>query len=415
MPPTMIKSIKLLISILLLSVQIIAQDNSNSLSSSPYSLFGLGIANDISTGKINGLGKYGFAMPSNTFINNSNPSSFGSIPLNAFLFDFGFKAQTETLYEGSSQESKITSNFSNVAIAFPLSKKSGIGLTLIPFTSVGYNIIGIETNIEGSNETFFSDVIGSGGINDLKINYGYSLSEKLRLGISGSVLFGQITQTENNFIINDVITIADDDNYSGFRVGVGFQYDISNKFSIGGIANFPTKLNSSQTSVITQSFQNDITLENDLDDFKLPLEIGFGIYSKYNEYFKFNIDYKKSFWDETKQSDLTGDFVDQDFLSFGVEYTPRKAGFKFWRNVEYRAGFNYDTGNLEISNERITNYAFNLGLGIPLKRETNSMLNLSYSYGQKGQITNGLILENYHLISINISLEGIWFKKRKIN
>jgi hypothetical protein len=43
------------------------------------------------------------------------------------------------------------------------------------------------------------------------------------------------------------------------------------------------------------------------------------------------------------------------------------------------------------------------------------MLNLGYSYGQRGQISNGLIKENYHLLTLNLSFEGIWFKRRKIN
>ena len=52
---------------------------------------------------------------------------------------------------------------------------------------------------------------------------------------------------------------------------------------------------------------------------------------------------------------------------------------------------------------------------MPLNSSSNSMINIGYSYGSKGQITNGLIKENYHLLSINLSLEGIWFQKRKID
>jgi len=42
------------------------------------------------------------------------------------------------------------------------------------------------------------------------------------------------------------------------------------------------------------------------------------------------------------------------------------------------------------------------------------MLNINYSYGGKGQISNGYVKENYHLLSLNFSLEGIWFLKRKL-
>jgi hypothetical protein len=43
------------------------------------------------------------------------------------------------------------------------------------------------------------------------------------------------------------------------------------------------------------------------------------------------------------------------------------------------------------------------------------MLNFGYSYGQKGQVSNGLIKENYHTLTLNFSLEDLWFVKKKIN
>ena len=51
-------------------------------------------------------------------------------------------------------------------MAVSLSEKSGAGLSLIPSTSVGYSLIGIESTIEGSNELFETNIFGSGGIND---------------------------------------------------------------------------------------------------------------------------------------------------------------------------------------------------------------------------------------------------------
>ena len=401
--------------------EIIAQ--TNSLSSSPYSLYGLGLSNETSTGKTNGLGGFGIAIPSNTFINNSNPASYGSIPLNSFFFDFGLKAQTNTLKEGGSSNSNVIANFSNIAFAFPLSKKSGIGVTLIPFTNVGYTIENIESDIEGSSDTFLSNIDGSGGINDVKINYGYSLNNSLRLGLTVSALFGKITQTETDILPNNLLIIDEESNYSGFRLGAGFQYDLSKTFSLGGTINLPTKLSGNKESTISQysldgatdlSDSNN-TSNSNIDDFKLPTELGFGIQTTLRKYFTLNIDYKKSLWNDTNQSDQLGDYVDQDSYGFGLQYAAEKKESKFFNNLEYRAGFNFDNGNLEINSQRINNYALKFGIGIPLNNGTNSMINIGYSYGNKGQVTNGLIKENYHLFSINLSLEGIWFQKRKIN
>tara|TARA_R110002050_G_scaffold300364_1_gene469428 strand:- start:38082 stop:39332 length:1251 start_codon:yes stop_codon:yes gene_type:complete len=398
-------------------VKVTAQ--SNALSSSPYSLYGLGLNNETTTGKINGLGGLGIAFPSSSFINNSNPASLGSIQPNSFFYDFGFKAQTNTLSEGGSSSNNIIANFSNIAIAFPITKKSGFGVTLIPLTNVGYSISNIVSNIEGSdNNLFTTDIDGTGGINSLLLNYGYAITNKLRLGISGSVLFGQIKQTETDYLPYNTFIIDDVTNYSGFRAGTGIQYDVFKNLSLGATINFPTSLDGSKSSTTTLYNSTSTTdlsenSESNIDDFKLPLEVAFGIKTSFKDYFTFNLDYKKSYWEDTNQTDKIGTYMNQDFVGLGLQYAANKRISNFFNNLEYRAGFNYNNGNLEVNKQRIKSSAFNIGIGIPLNNGTNSMINLGYTYGNKGQITNGLIKENYHLFSINLSLEGIWFQKRK--
>jgi len=415
-----IRYIILCSALLVISSKIYAQ-SSNALSSSPYSLYGLGTTNDIGTGKTNGLGKSGIAIPSSTFINNSNPASLGAIPITSFFYDFGFKGQTNISAEGGISNSRLTANFSNIGIAFPINEKSGFSATLIPLTSVGYTISGIESYIEGSTDKFSTTIDGNGGINDFKLNYGYALTNKFRLGITASALFGKITETETNYVLTNSVNsilIDEDSRYSGFRLGAGFQYDVTKTTSIGGVVSSPTNLSGDKigtttvsTTVTTEVYETD----SDLDDFKLPLELGFGLQTTIKKAFTLSLDYKKSFWDDTNQSDQIGTFIDQDYFGAGLQFRSTKNQLKFLNRLEYRAGFNYDNGNIEIDNTRISNSAINFGIGIPLKQYSNSMVNFSYSYGNKGTISNGLIKENYHLFSINLSLEGIWFQKRKIN
>ena len=413
------KYIPLCLIFLLSTTQVNAQ--ANQLSSSPYSLYGLGLSNETTTGKINGLGGMGIAMPSNTFINNSNPASFGSMLPNSFFFDFGLNGQTNTLKEGGSTNTNLVGNFSNIALAFPVTKKSGFGVTLIPLTNVGYSISGIESNIEGSiTDIFITDIDGEGGINDLKLNYGYALTSKLRLGVTASALFGQITETETDYLPDNTFVIEDINSYSGYRFGAGFQYDIFKNTSIGGTVNFPTYLNGSKSSTITLYTTDstaDLTENTDsnIDDFKLPLELAFGFQTTFKNYFTLNADYKKSFWSDTNQTDELGEYVDQNTFGVGLQYAAEKKVSKFFNNLEYRVGYSYNNGNLEVNHQRVQNSALNLGIGIPLNNGTSSMINLGYSYGNKGLVTNGLIKENYHLLSLNLSLEGIWFQKRKID
>lgn len=388
---------------------------SESLTSSPYSLYGLGLSNKMSTGKANALGHSGIARFSTVDLNSLNPASYATIHSNSFFYDIGLKGQYASYNENNYKKNELTGNFSSLAFGFSVTKNSGIGLTLLPYTSIGYSITGIESDVEGYDAKFLSDFNGSGGLNNLKLNYGYSIGKALRLGVFGSFLFGNIEQTESSTILGSEMLIDETNSYSGFRGGVGLQYDLTKNVSFGGIVSFPSNLNGKQSSEVTISETVISSDDGKLKDYKLPLEIGFGTYFKVKERFLVSLDYRKNFWTTTNQSDNIGDFVNQQIYNVGLEYIPLKKTLSYFSKINYRAGFSYDDGNLKIGDTRISNYEFNLGLGLPLSEMNNSVLNITYSYGKLGQVSNNLIKENYHSIGVNLSLEDIWFVKRKIN
>ncbi len=121
---------------------------------------------------------------------------------------------------------------------------------------------------------------------------------------------------------------------------------------------------------------------------------------------------KRSFWNDTNQSELYGNFVNQDRFALGFTYKAKKDYRKYWDRVQYAMGANFDNGYLEVDGKRVNNATVSIGLTLPIEN-TLSILNISYSYGQKGRIANDLIKENYHKLSLNLSLDGIWFVKRK--
>lgn len=389
---------------------------SNNLSSSPYSIYGLGVNNNSNTGRINSMGKTGIAMPTDHSINNLNPASFATIGFKSFLFEIGAKIEKETLFEDGIKENRFNGNFSNIAFAFSLNKKSGIGLTLIPFTNVGYNLVGLESNVEGTTEsTFMTNINGQGGLNELRLSYGYAITPKLRLGINTSALFGTIEENEISNINGTQLTISDKNYYSGIRLGIGAQWDINDYVSIGSTINFPTTLKGTKESSIFLENQLQEQEEESLTGVKLPLELGFGIHTQLYKGLSLNADYKTSFWESTNQTDYLGDYIDEHFIGIGMQYIPKKNSLKYWKNIEYRLGVNYSTGNIEVNHQNIKNNEYTLGFGLPLNLKKNSKLNIGYSFGQKGLVENGLIKENYHLFTINLNLSDIWFQKRKYN
>lgn len=414
----MLYTINRLAVVALLLTGTFAYSQANNLTSSPYSLFGLGSLNPTSTGITNALGKSGSALSSETAINNLNPASYAEIPKNIFMFDIGMKGEKSYYTNAQDNTSNTNSNFSNMSFAFALSDRSAIGLTLTPYSDVGYSLQGVTGAIEGSQQTYISDITGSGGLNNVGLNYGRKLSSKFNIGVTGTYYFGKIEQRELITLDSDYLNVTADNYYKGVRATLGMQYKPTAKFTFASVITSPTTLSGTQdrsvyknVDAITSEVE---TVSHDLAGFNLPLEATVGFKYNVTNTITVNADYKRSFWNSTNMSDNIGKFVDQDFVGMGAEYFSNKPRADYLGRIKYRLGYNMDNGYLEVKDTRIKNFAITSGLGLPLSKG-GSTLNISYSYGQRGLISHTLIQEKYHLITINLSLGDIWFIKRKFD
>jgi hypothetical protein len=391
---------------------------SQSISSSPYSLYGLGSIYDSDYGSIPAIGSSGIALPSDVFINNLNPASLGYLSLNHFMFEVGGKAIGTTFQSSSKTEKRNNFQFSHIAFAFAVNKKSAFSVSLRPYSSTSFKISEFKLPVENSSEYYILNAEGSGGLNNFDISYGYRISKKLSAGFTGNVLFGNTTDERSYTISNSVTSINKKNNYSGVRATLGVQYKIDSTLTIASTLKTPAKIKASKVqSVQTISSSGESVIESDAvsdtDDYYMPLEIGFGISKRFKNNLNMTLDYEKSLWNDTNQSELFGDFVNQDRFALGFTYRRNKNLRSYWDGVQYGAGLNFDTGYLEIDGKRVNNAAVSIGVSLPIDN-TFSALHISYSYGQKGKIGDGLIKENYHKLSLNLSLDGIWFVKRKI-
>lgn len=217
--------------------------------------------------------------------------------------------------------------------------------------------------------------------------------------------------------MNSITSIQKKTNYNGLRATIGAQYQIDSTLTVATTFKVPSRIGASKVQTV-QTIADDVvtTVESDVasdtDDYYMPLEMGIGISKRFKNNLNMTLDYEKSLWGNTNQSELYGNFVNQDRFALGFTYSARKNVRKYWDRVQYAAGANFDTGYLEIDGKRINNAAISVGLNLPIEN-TYSSLNISYSYGQRGRISDNLIKENYHKISLNLSLDGIWFVKRK--
>ncbi|NRS87313.1 hypothetical protein HNQ02_000213 [Flavobacterium sp. 7E] len=395
------------------------QSFSQSISSSPYSLYGLGSTYDADFGSNASIGSSGIALPSNQYINNLNPASLGSMYLNHFMFDIGGKAILTSYENSANKENRNNVQFSHIAVAFPVTKKSGFSFALKPYSSSTYKISNLALPIYNSSDYYTLDATGTGGLNDVDFSYGYKISKKLSLGASMSYLFGSTSDDKTYTIENSITSIYKNTTYNGARFSLGTQFALDSTLTIGSTIKLPTRINASKVESVTAiNNSGTTTVESeevsDVDNYYMPLEVGFGVSKRFKNNLNLTVDYGRSFWNGTNQSDLYGDFKNQDKFAIGFSYSKPKTIRSYLDRIKYSTGFNYDTGYLEVDNNKVKNMSLSLGVSLPLEN-TFSALNISYSYGQKGSVGNGLIKENYHKISLNLSLDGIWFIKRKID
>ena len=108
-------------------------------------------------------------------------------------------------------------------------------------------------------------------------------------------------------------------------------------------------------------------------------------------------------------------------VAIGGFYLPKDNSISsYWQRVIYRAGFRYENTGLMVNGTgtigdftEITDFGISFGLGLPLKDLSN--LNLGVEYGQKGSTANNLIQENYFNFKLSLSLNDIWFRKKRID
>ncbi|MEF3079573.1 OmpP1/FadL family transporter [Winogradskyella poriferorum] len=410
------KKIKSSILVIGLVFSVAINSQTNNLTSSPYSLFGLGVESSISSGRNTAMGNTGIALDASNGFNLYNPAAFASMLEDNFVLEFGVTSEMVNISNSDINESRNTYNFSNISVGYSR-KKYGVGLTLKPSTNIGYELIGLENNIEGSNDTFSTNITGSGGINEMRLDYGYKLTDNLNLGARFSYLFGKVEETESIIAASNYLEIYDETYYSGARFGLGAQYNLSENHRFGLTLDFPTSLGAKQSSlVIKYNLESSSTLEDTTDErinsFDLPLQLGFGYSTKFNNIL-FTTDYNKRFWSNTNQTDAIGDYVDQDIFSLGVSYKINPKSRNYFERVDYRLGFNYNSGYLKIDDTKIDSFNTSLGLGLPLSK--NSSLNFSYTYSNRGTTEDILVQERSNMFNINLTLSDLWFQKRKYN
>ena len=394
--------------------------------SSPYSFYGLGDIKFRGTHDVRSMGGLAVAYDS-IHINLLNPASYSRLKITNFVV-----GGTSTFNNLSNEETRETAQRTSIdylAVGLPLGNKFGAVFGLMPFSSVGYKVQSQAAASETDTRT--SRYTGNGGLNRVFAGVGYNLSKNLSVGLDIQYNFGTI-ETESVVFIPDVILGSRENNQSIIK-GISTNFALLYKRNLTDNLEFSStlgyapesKLNSENSrNLATVSYSiNGTEIVNDNDDLpvnntKLVIPSRYTLGTGIGNSKKWFVGVEYTFQENSNLGNRFDDINNANFensqkLVVGGYFIPKYNSFSsYWNRVNYRAGFRYENTGLIINSKEINDYGINFGLGLPVGGKFSN-INVGFEYGKKGTIYNNLIEENYFNISVGLSLNDLWFEKRK--
>ena len=405
---------------------------------SPYSYFGIGDFRALGTYENQMMGGIGMFADS-IHVNLKNPAAYSKLGVQ-YADNFGITTYTAGMSHRQlrlksftdEQNNKVT-NLDYLSIGFSLTKGLGIGFGLMPFSSIGYNLVGESRNV--NNALVTNQFSGSGGINRVYLSLGWEFAKDFSIGVTGNLNFGTLENERIQSVEN--VQFGTLDRRESKVNGVDFNYALNytptfkDKYTLFASVRVNTQANlvSKNTQEIGSFSLVDgtgiETIDVDLDaqglrntDLKIPTTTTFGL--GYGEKMKWFLGAEYSFQGLSSFSNefLAVDnlvYKDASSLAFGGFFIPNRSPFSpYWKRVTYRAGLRLDKTGMLVNNTDINNFGITFGFGLPLGRSLSN-LNLGFELGRRGTTSADLIEESYLKINIGLSLNDLWFQKRKID
>jgi hypothetical protein len=425
---------KIVIAIVCLAVYSLhAQDGTIS----PYSYFGIGDQRALGTIENQMMG--GVAMFSDSIhINLKNPASYSKLGIQAgenfgiTTYAAGVSHKASRLKTYTEQQNSAVTNLDYLSIGFSVRKGWGVGFGVMPFSSIGYNLV--SESINGNGAAVTNQLVGEGGLNRVYFSTGYQLTNNLSLGISANFNFGTLkyrrvqsvadvqfgTLDQRNSRVNGM-----DFNYAlNYTPHINDTYTFYSSLRVNTQANLTSKNTKEVGSFSLVTGQNIEVLDVNLDAqnlrntfLKIPttttLGVGFGKERNWFLGAEYSFQGLSSFSNVFLNVENL-EYKDASTIAFGGFFVPNHTSFDgYFKRITYRAGLRLDQTGMVINNKDIKNFGITFGIGLPLRNYSN--LNLGFELGRRGTSASDLVEESYFKVNVGLSLNDLWFQKRKIN
>lgn len=443
------KRFSLLIAFLSITTVILAQQVG---SNSPYSRYGYGLLMNPVSGASEAMGGISYGVRRSQEVNWTNPASYSKLDTLTFIFDFGISGHLARMKDGVSDPRDFyNGNLDYVAMQFPLFKKVGASIGLLPYSKMGYNFEAVRSL---SNIQYRETYRGTGGLNQIYGGIAWEPVKNISIGANLSYLFGNFSRSS---VVAPASGLIGETKYGySFRelkydFGLQFTYPIDKVRSVTFGAVYSPQLNAradvNPTEMLyasdpyntpglapSQILKTD-TLRN--ASFQLPHTFGAGITYSTNR-FLVGLDGTYQMWKNLEYPDLLDNLSSENRfnnlfrVNAGMEYVIDPMSQNFFQRIRFRGGLSYSNSysNFSVNDPNdpvngvgkyigtFSEYGINVGLGLPFRDYMSghvSMLNIGFGYTRQQPNTDYMISQDMFKISVNMNINEFWFFKRQFN
>lgn len=153
---------------------------------------------------------------------------------------------------------------------------------------------------------------------------------------------------------------------------------------------------------------------------RLPARVGFGVSFAKPHKWMLGADITLQDWSNLQYFDEVTGLNREWRASIGGEYIPDFVSGKYFRRAAYRMGAFYRSTLLNVDATPVSEYGVTFGVGLPLGyinpfTLTYSRLSLGVQLSRRGSLTGDLLRETTVLFRLGVSLNDIWFIKRRVD
>jgi hypothetical protein len=399
------------------------------LINSPLARFNLGMLEPAGSFRSIGMGGTGVAYRENSSIYFSNPASYSSLDTNSFVFDFGLDYGFNILKDDSSKYFSDDLNFDHLLMGFPITRRWGVALGIIPLSNGYYNISQTVPEDDSGTGEYIEYHGGNGSLTNFFVGSGINVTKNLSVGANLNFLFGTLKRFSEFDFTQDLnvynLNMTEKIQLTGIGVDLGVQYSaaLKNNYFLNAGASWSSGKNC-KSKYESIAFRFNYYGMSDtlpgypvLDDSTrahLPGTLRLGAsFGKKNK-FTTGIDFIYTNWSNAKFYGSDGYLADTKALLIGAEYIPDKfSNYSFLKRIEYRIGGHIEDNYLILNGKQVKEFGASIGFGIPLRR-TLSKTNFFFDYTKKSYKGGETVLyENYFTMGISLNLYDRWFVKRK--